>query len=213
MTNQKNNESGCLYYALISFFGGSGIFLIWLSLSTIYQTIAVYGWIPMEAKIEKLEINPTALSGKHKKSIINKVNVSYRYSINSTAFQGHLISPYDEKLITSLTNYPCIYEKLSNADQIKIFYNPKNFNQSVIARGLDNSMVILLLSAILWNSILVLMLRAKNAKRFSFERIIRIEMLIFYLSLMFIVLIVTKTIYVNDLCQNIEVLNGKINQN
>ena len=124
----------------------SAIGLLSLSLFCSYQAIQSKSWIPTEAKVQNIEIKVTP--NKKGGGYTSKTLVLYKYTIDKVEYLSNRICIGEN--IKRLVDEGAIYQKLYEANTIRVYTNPNNGNEAVILRGFCRNILGIILFTSLW---------------------------------------------------------------
>lgn len=155
---------GCALFFILPFFL-IGIITLYISLSNLYFQIETNNWVPVIAKIKNVEIVATA-SNISEPSISYETKCNYTYTYNNKKYTNNIISiGYGSN---NTENHQELYRILKYSSSLTAYVNPDKPNNSTLVQGINSSTTSLLIFSILWNSFIILFLKAKNNKRLIF---------------------------------------------
>lgn len=146
-----------------------GIWTLFYSLINIYNSQRTEYWTKVPATIEHVELEYDSDSdggGTY------EVHIGYKYIINDKQYFGNKIAyGYGGN---NTEDHSALFNKLENSKKIAVFVNPKDNSNVIIIKGINNSIIGLLIFSIMWNSLLsifIIPLFLKEDSKFSFKHI------------------------------------------
>ncbi|MBO0593956.1 DUF3592 domain-containing protein [Cellulophaga sp. E16_2] len=201
-----NNEGkGCLIL-FASPFILIGLVTLCLSIINFYNSEKTTNWLKTSAQVKSLEFHLENEDGAES----NEVIITYEYIIDNKKYKNNKIA-YGYGM-NGVDNHHALYLKLKDSKKIIAYVNPANNSDSILIKGINGSIIGLLIFSIMWNSALSLFLvpiSMKNNSKLVFKKLIIVTIVIWIIG---IILIVTKSIQI-PLENKIEVLETKIDTN
>ncbi|WP_324023675.1 DUF3592 domain-containing protein [Maribacter sp. BPC-D8] len=196
---KKNNEGrGCLIIFL-SPFVIIGLVTLCLSIFNLYNSKKTNSWAKTNAEVQSLEFDHENYDGASS----YRVKITYEYIIDNVKYQNNKIA-YGYGM-NGVDDHHNLYLKLKDAKKIVAYINPNNNSDSILIKGLNGSILGLLLFSIMWNagvSIFLVPILMKSNSKLLFKKLIVIVFIIWSIG---IILIVTKSIQI-PLEKKIEVI-------
>ncbi|MTH15439.1 DUF3592 domain-containing protein [Flavobacterium sp. LC2016-01] len=125
-----------------------GIWTLGYSLNNIYNSQKTGDWTKVPATVAhiKLDYDNDSDGGDG----TYEVKIGYKYKIGNKEFLGHKIAiGYSGG---NGKEHVALFSKLENAKKIAVFVNPDDSSEAIIIKGINNSIVGVLVFSIMWNS-------------------------------------------------------------
>ncbi|MFB9076509.1 DUF3592 domain-containing protein [Flavobacterium procerum] len=158
----KLKAYGCLGLFFLPFVA-VGIWTLYKSISNIYDSQKTDDWKKVTAIVEKATIEyDTDSEGTETAKVI----IQYKYTIHNVNYTGDKIAyGYGNN---NVEEHSVLFSNVEHAKKIAVFVNPDDYSEAVIIKGMNNSIVFLLVFSMLWNSLisffLLPLLLKKNTK-------------------------------------------------
>jgi len=114
-----------------------GVWMLVLATRSCLSSMRARSWQATEGTL--LECDLARGSVRH--GITFRVDVSYQYSVGGTLFTGERIA-FGYCASNSLGQHQELYEKLRGASVVRVLYEPDNPGESVLASGVNNSLLL-----------------------------------------------------------------------
>ncbi|MFH6999577.1 DUF3592 domain-containing protein [Flavobacterium sp. FlaQc-57] len=162
-----------------------GIWTLFYSLINIYNSQKTEGWNKVPATVEhvQLEYNSDSDGGG-----TYEVHIGYKYVINNKRYFGNKIAfGYGGN---DTEGHSSLFNKLENSKKITVFVDPKDNSNAIIIRGINNSIIGVLIFSIMWNSLLSIFfipLFMKEDSKFTFKYVLISVMIIWIIGISLLV--------------------------
>ncbi|WP_281232621.1 DUF3592 domain-containing protein [Flavobacterium gelatinilyticum] len=158
----KLKAYGCLGLFFLPFVA-VGIWTLYKSVCNVYNSQKTDDWKKVTALVDKIDIEYHSDSDGGETS---EVIIQYKYAIHNVNYTGTKIAyGYGN---SNVEEHSQLFYKLEKAKKIAVFVNPDDYSEAVIIRGMNSSIVFLLVFSIIWNSLisffLLPLLMKKNSK-------------------------------------------------
>ncbi len=146
-----------------------GIGTLVYSLNNIYNSQKTGDWTKVTATVEHVKIDRESDGDGGSTEV---VYIKYKYAINNKEYLGNRIAfGYGGN---NTEEHFLLFSKLENAKKIAAFVDPDNNADAIIIRGINNSIVGLLIFSIMWNSFIsffLIPLFLKEGSKFNFKHV------------------------------------------
>ncbi|WCC41118.1 DUF3592 domain-containing protein (plasmid) [Tenacibaculum finnmarkense] len=154
MKNKLSNNTegvGCIILFILPFLL-IGIGTLYLSLNTLYLQSKTMNWIAVDALIESVDFITTYGHGADD-GITYETKCTYTYIYENKNYSNNIISiGYGSN---NTENHKELYKTLQYVNRLTAYINPEKPNDSTLAKGINSSMISLLIFSILWNGLLL----------------------------------------------------------
>jgi hypothetical protein len=125
-----------------------GIWILGYSLNNIYNSQKTGDWIKVPATVAhiKLDYDNDTDGGDG----IYEVKIGYKYKIGNKEYLGDKIA--FGYTASNGKEHVALFSKLENAKKISVFVNPEENSDAIIIKGINNSIIGVLIFSIIWNS-------------------------------------------------------------
>ena len=129
--------------AIVTFVGSGfiafGILISLFFLYRIYQAMASTRWPSVIGELDSAELKEVVYRGRAAHGGPDEasawvVNFNYRYTVADMNYNGKRVT-YSDGINKTMRALRKLQKKYQGADQIQVFYNPKNPRQSVLVPG------------------------------------------------------------------------------
>lgn len=130
-----------------------GLYTAFLSFKSIYNCQSSQSWTKKTAILKDLKFkSSTDNDGMNSSEIV----VKYVYTFDNVVYEGNRIGfGYG---MNNIDSHSELFDKLRTAKKIIVYINPNDPKESVMTQGWNNSIVGLLIFAIMWNLFISLFL-------------------------------------------------------
>lgn len=146
-----------------------GIWTLFYSLINIYNSQRTENWTKVPAIVEHVEL---AYNSDNDGGGTYEVHIDYKYKINDKEYFGNKIAyGYGGN---DTEGHSALFNKLENSKKIAVFVNPKDNSSVIIIRGINNSIIGVLIFSIMWNSLLsifIIPLFLRDNSKINFKHI------------------------------------------
>ncbi|WP_421498131.1 DUF3592 domain-containing protein [Flavobacterium columnare] len=157
-------------------------------------------WIEVIAEVEN--VTP-AYNNKGK---LSEVKIRYVYIVKNKKYKNNKIAfGYRSN---GVEDHETLFNKLKIAKKIRIYINPYNYSDSILVRGLNDSIIKMLIFSIMWNSLLSLFLIPLFTKENSVNRHKKNLKIVFIIWSIGFYLIFTKPICIS-IAEKIKIIENE----
>ena len=197
MKNKLSNNRegvGCVILFILPFLL-IGIGTLYISLNTLYLQIKTMNWIAVDALIESVDFITTYDDDD---SITYETKCTYTYSYKNKNYINNIISiGYGSN---NTENHKELYKTLEYTNRLTAYINPEEPNNSTLAKGINSSMISLLIFSILWNGLLLVFYKGNKY---------RIITPLFILVFICGIIIITTGVFHTNFKEKINILEKK----
>ena len=177
-TGDKIKSYGCIGLFFLPFVL-VGIGTLFYSLFNIYNSQKTQDWTRVIADVQNVKLD---YHDDNDGGGTYVVNINYKYIINNKKYSGNRIAfGYGGN---DTDDHSSLFSRLENAKRIVVFVDPNDGSEAGMIKGLNNSIIGLLIFSIMWNSLLSIFIIPLFIKK---ETNINLKNLLFIIVIIWIV--------------------------
>lgn len=158
-----------------------GVWTLFYSLYNIYNSQKTADWSKVTAIVEdiKLDYNSDSDGGG-----TYVVHIRYKYKVHNKEYLGDKIAfGYGGN---DTEEHDLLFSRLENAKKIVVFVDPNNNSDAIIIRGINNSIIGVLIFSLMWNSLIsifVIPIFLKENSKFKFKYLLAAIVIIWIIGI------------------------------
>lgn len=200
---EKKTSWGCVILFFMPFVL-VGLWTFFSSIINIYNSEKTQNWPKVIANVKnvKLDYHNDDDGGES-----YEVKIKYEYLINNKKYQSEKVGfGYG---MNGTEDHESLFYKLENSKKVIAYVNPNNNSDSILIKGINNSIIGMLIFSIMWNSLLsifLIPLFTKDNPRYSPKKIMPFVVIIWIVGF---VLLLTKSTHI-AIENKVEVIEYKL---
>ena len=160
---KEKSPSGCLILFLAPFIL-IGIWSLSYSLKNIYKSVSTSDWTRVTATINDLKLDHEIDDDGGESDL---VKINYEFFIKNKNYHSTKIAfGYGRN---NTEDHESLFHKLENCKKVIAYVNPADNYDSILIKGLNNSIIGMLIFSIMWNSLISIFLLPLFTKNIKYD--------------------------------------------